>query len=1168
MFAFLKRFIILIGFLLIALFIWYVGPYFAFGFGSASYSPLESQTARLVLIVLVVACFVVARLLKWLRARRAGAELAGAVLSQSHKEKERPSAEATKLRERFEEAVATLQKRRSGSSLYDLPWYVFIGAPGSGKTTALLNSGLKLPLEQRVGKAAVRGVGGTRNCDWWFTDEAVFLDTAGRYTTQDSDAASDSEGWKEFLALLGKYRKRRPINGIVLTISAQDLMTQGDADRETHVEAARRRLNELIRELHIKLPVYVMVTKCDMVAGFTDYFDDLTQEGRAQVWGVTFPYEQTLSGDASDEFPAEFDELMARLNARLFARLEEERGARRRASVFAFPQQMAALRDPLTQFVNDVFSSMHFDRQILLRGVYLTSGTQDGTQIDRLLGAIGRRFGVASEAVAPPTGRGKAFFVERLLKEVVIGESGLAGVNRRLEVQKAGWQLGAYAAIALVVAVGLIAVYVSYARNRAYLGEVAADVAAFRRVPPPAARSSLEGLLPYLNAVRAVNDSANMYRDGSPWAMRWGLYQGGSVGESARLAYLRELDSIVLPRFAERVRRHLGEYATEPEKLYVYLKAYVMLGEPGHLDKAFLQSLADLEWKTPGTVAGADTSLATHFGSLLEYRETLRPIAVDQRLIAQARSTIGQESIPKIMYSQLKRSYGADSADALRLDVRAGVGIEKVLRRKSNVRLAEPVPSLYTQKVFKDVTGPIGMTKMVKDYADEAWVWSTGGTSLANLPKLTAQVTDLYERDYDRAWDEILNDLEIVSFTTSEQYAEALGILGGTNSPLKGILRIVVENTSFVAPPSEAAALGAAASGTAASGAIGRVTDILSAARQRITGTPGVAPGTVITQHFQPIHQLMAGAPAPIDGILDQIRKIQDKLLTLGPQAGGATPLRALTDPAWLALVRVLQLTAANQPQPVDALVGQIAQVAEGSVTKDATGELERRYQEEVVDRCRVKVGNRYPFGSASDMPIIDFGDVFGYGGLYDKFFTDNLETLVDRVQHPWTWRPGSVEPSPGVLAQFERADRIRQMFFTPGSKTPELRFSVRLLHLDPLATRFYINIDGLELEVRPNAEKKSPVVWPGPQQGVAQYSLEDNATAPDPKGFQQTPWAWFRLIDYSRLPHGEGQPESDLVSVLRFEDGRHQAQVRIDASNATSNPFAADDWRQFKCEP
>ena len=89
-----------------------------------------------------------------------------------------------------------------------------------------------------MGKGALRGVGGTRNCDWWFTDEAVFLDTAGRYTTQDSDAASDSAGWKEFLALLRKYRKRRPVNGVILTISAQDLLTQGDGGREAHVEAA------------------------------------------------------------------------------------------------------------------------------------------------------------------------------------------------------------------------------------------------------------------------------------------------------------------------------------------------------------------------------------------------------------------------------------------------------------------------------------------------------------------------------------------------------------------------------------------------------------------------------------------------------------------------------------------------------------------------------------------------------------------------------------------------------------------------------------------------------------------------------------------------------------------------------------------------------------------
>src|SRR5215471_15544340 len=305
MFAFLKSrtFLVVLGLILVALLIWFFGPYFAFGV----YKPLESEIARIVAILLVVIAVVAIEVLKRVRANRASDKLMAGVVAQTHAE--RPSAEAAQLRERFENAVATLkQTRRGGHSLYDLPWYVIIGAPGSGKTTALVNSGLNFPLEQRSGKAALRGVGGTRNCDWWFTDEAVFLDTAGRYTTQDSDAASDSAGWAEFLSLLKTYRKRRPINGVILTISAQDLMVQGHSGREAYVAAARRRLNELNKELQIQLPVYVMVTKCDLVAGFTEYFDDFEKEGRAQVWGVTFPYEQTTSGIAPQGFAAEFDE--------------------------------------------------------------------------------------------------------------------------------------------------------------------------------------------------------------------------------------------------------------------------------------------------------------------------------------------------------------------------------------------------------------------------------------------------------------------------------------------------------------------------------------------------------------------------------------------------------------------------------------------------------------------------------------------------------------------------------------------------------------------------------------------------------------------------------------------------------------------------------------------
>src|SRR5579863_10154267 len=464
--------LVFIGLLLLSLFIWFAGPFFAF----AEFKPLEGVLARLIAIGILVALWAASLLLKLWRAQRASAKLAQAVVAQSAPARGGASREAAQLRERFEEAVAALKKSQtSGRSLYELPWYVIIGPPGSGKTTALINSGLKFPLEQRFGREALRGVGGTRNCDWWFTDEAVLLDTAGRYTTQDSDESADSAGWGEFLNLLTKYRKRRPLNGVIVTLSASDLMTNTAPEREANVAAVRRRLDELNRHLKVRLPVYLLVTKCDLISGFTEYFDDLSAEGRAQVWGMTFSPERSAAGTAAEDFQGEFDALIERLNQRLFGRIEEEREPKRRTAAFAFPQQVAGLRTFIAAFVTEVFAATRFDGRLLLRGVYFTSGTQEGTPIDRLMAAIGRGFALAPDVIpASAAGRGKAYFIERLLREVLFAEAGLAGVNRQRELQKAALQLGAYAAMLLIAVLGVIVLSVSYARNKSYLTEVSA----------------------------------------------------------------------------------------------------------------------------------------------------------------------------------------------------------------------------------------------------------------------------------------------------------------------------------------------------------------------------------------------------------------------------------------------------------------------------------------------------------------------------------------------------------------------------------------------------------------------------------------------------------------------------------------------------------------------
>ncbi|MFT5719173.1 MAG: type VI secretion system protein ImpL, partial [Oleiphilaceae bacterium] len=156
------------------------------------------------------------------------------------------------LYSRFKEATDALKAHQFGGkkrrTIYELPWYLMIGPPGAGKTTVLANSGLQFPLKEKFGLQGVGGVGGTRNCDWWFTDEAVLIDTAGRYTTQDSHAETDRGAWLNFLALLKKHRPRRAINGAIVAVSLQELIMLSRDERLRHAETIRNRIEELMTD--------------------------------------------------------------------------------------------------------------------------------------------------------------------------------------------------------------------------------------------------------------------------------------------------------------------------------------------------------------------------------------------------------------------------------------------------------------------------------------------------------------------------------------------------------------------------------------------------------------------------------------------------------------------------------------------------------------------------------------------------------------------------------------------------------------------------------------------------------------------------------------------------------------------------------------------------------
>src|SRR5690606_3612471 len=172
-------------------------------------------------------------------------------------------------------------------------------------------------------------------------------------------------------------------------------------------------------------------TKCDLVAGFSEFFENLGKREREQVWGITFPYSDDPDANPAQQFDAEFDLLLRRLNERLLMRIGEEPDIGRRAPIAGLPKRMAALKATLAALLKELFAGSRFETGPLLRGAYFTRGTQEGPPLDRLMGWLARTCQIDAQAMPAGASRGKSYFITDVLKRVAFTEAHPARPNPR-----------------------------------------------------------------------------------------------------------------------------------------------------------------------------------------------------------------------------------------------------------------------------------------------------------------------------------------------------------------------------------------------------------------------------------------------------------------------------------------------------------------------------------------------------------------------------------------------------------------------------------------------------------------------------------------------------------------------------------------------------------------
>ncbi|MFO1078551.1 MAG: type VI secretion system membrane subunit TssM [Planctomycetota bacterium] len=374
------------------------------------------------------------------------------------------------LQQRFDEALESLKSSKLGrGALYAMPWFVIIGPPGSGKTTAITESGLNFPFMKGPNqKRGIRGLGGTRNCDWWFTDQSILLDTAGRYTTE----AEDHDEWLAFLGMLKKARKQKPINGAIVALSIADVLSADEEGLERHATTIRQRIDELVKQLEVVFPVYLMLTKCDLLDGFVEFFASMSKEERAQVWGTTF--EAGGGGDEMhDRFGAEFDLICQRVDEERLRLLVADRPGGQQQKILSLSLQLRAAKRKLGEFVRLLTQPNPYSDASELRGVYLTSGTQEGAPIDLVLQKLSRAFGLEARPDADPLGAAepKSYFIRDLFTQVIYADRELAhsssGVQRRRELLR---KVVVFGSIAAALALGVMSL-ITWIGTRGLLGE-------------------------------------------------------------------------------------------------------------------------------------------------------------------------------------------------------------------------------------------------------------------------------------------------------------------------------------------------------------------------------------------------------------------------------------------------------------------------------------------------------------------------------------------------------------------------------------------------------------------------------------------------------------------------------------------------------------------------
>ena len=1083
-------------------------------------------------------------IVRYVYRKRAAAHLAEALAPGGAETAAAPGdSEVAVLRKSMLEAITTIKTSKLGltrgaAALYELPWYMIIGNPAAGKSSAIGHSGLQFPL---AGSKAVQGVAGTRNCDWFFTTDAILLDTAGRYSTVHADRAE----WFSFLSLLRKYRQRAPINGILIAVSVAELVGENVKKSIDLAKNLRTRVQELTERLGVYAPVYVIFTKADLIAGFADFFHDTERVERDRVWGATIRYNRRSSSqDVLGFFDQHFDELHDGLKEMSLANMAGKRSAAMRPGVFTFPLEFASTKTALRAFLATLFDENSYQFKPVFRGFYFTSALQEGKVENGSSKRVAHRFELElHEQKALEITEQSGYFLLNLFRDVIFADKDL--VARYTSPARARIKYGAFFAATVLFGGALGLWSWSYMGNRQLVANVRADLEKVVRLQDQ--RIDLQSRLAALEILQDRIEQLEKFRASTPWMLGFGLYQGEQLERKLRDEYYGGVREVMLQPVGAALEALLGEMsatagapdaavqATAPATVtpgqpyqsaspgnvtdgYNALKTYLMLSDRSRAEASHLNDQMTRFWRG---------WLDANRGAMP--REQM--IRSAERLMRFYLTQIGDPAWPQLTAKlslldsareHLRRVVrGTPARERVYADIRAraatrfsAVTVARIVGEQDQALMlgSYAVPGAFTREAWEKFVHGAIRDAANKELQSTDWVLKTAARDDLTLDGSPEQIekslSELYQADYTGHWLKFVQGVTISELTGFEASVQAMNRLGDPQtSPLAKLLVALNRETSWDNPSAARHNLARIEPGLFA-----RVTDTLLQRAPSEARSLAQLPAEPFLAHTQaapmgPIGREFAGLARLValrdkqgslmNGYLETLSRLRVRLNGLKNQ-GDAGPgakqfmqqtlegsgselsdaLKFVDEQMLIGMSERQKL--ALRPILVRPLVQTFAVIVMPSET-----ELNKTWQAQVLAPFQASLADKAPFvAGAEQASAAEIGQVFGPEGAIAKFVLTSMGPLVVRrgdVLAARTWADLGITLAPLTVASFPG-------WIAPlnanGVAAPAAAHTVfQLLPLaSPGVAEFTVEIAGQQLRYQNSTPAWTNMIYPGPQ--------------------------------------------------------------------------------------